>query len=151
MFTKILMSLVVLIFASSAMAGDASVTFSDMQVRPSIAKVGVGFFTVTSTAHDTITAIHSDCCAAVELHRTEKLNGVMSMRRIAAFNLVKNKVARIQPDSKGGEHLMLIGLKEPLAEGDKVEVTFTFKKAPTQTVTFPVASEAPTSGVHELH
>jgi copper(I)-binding protein len=86
----------------------------------------------------------------VEVHRTEKLNGVMSMRRIAEVKLEKNEAVTIQPDAKGGEHMMLIGLKKPLNEGDSVKVTFTFKKSPVQTVTFPVKADA-APGAHELH
>jgi len=145
------MSLVVIIFASSAFAADPAITFSEVHARPSAGKVGVAFFTATSTKDDAITSVSSDCCKAVELHRTEKLNGVMSMRRIAQLNLKKKTPARIQPDAKGGEHVMLIGLNDPLKDGDSVKVNFTFSKAPAQTVVFPVkaASVAPT--VHELH
>jgi periplasmic copper chaperone A len=151
MFNKILMSLVVLIFASSALAVEPAVTFSDVHARPTAGKVGIAFFTATSTKDDTITSVSSDCCKAVEIHRTEKLNGVMSMRRIATLTLKKKTPTRIQPDAKGGEHVMLIGLKEPLAEGDSVKVNITFSKAPAQTLVFPVKAATAAPTVHELH
>ncbi len=151
MFNKILMSLVVLIFASSALAGESGVTFTEIHARPTPGKVGVAYFTATAPKDDAIASVTSDCCDAVELHRTDKFNGVMSMRRIASLSLKKNEPARIQPDSKGGEHVMLIGLKKPLNEGDTVKVNFTFTKAPAQTVIFPVKAAGAASGVHELH
>ena len=151
MFHNVIMSLIALTFAGAAVAAEPSVTISDLHARPTAGKVGVAFFTATSTANDTIASVTSDCCKAVELHRTEKLNGVMSMRRIPQMSLSKNKPVRIQPDSKGGEHMMLIGLKKPLGEGDTVKVTFTFSKASPQTVVFPVQSASSKATVHELH
>jgi periplasmic copper chaperone A len=129
MFNNILMPIVVLIFASQAL----------------------GYFTATATTNDAITSTTSDCCKAVEIHRTEKLNGIMSMRRIAQMTLSKNKPTQVQPDAKGGEHIMFIGLKQPLREGDTVKVNFTFSKAPPQTVVFPVKSASSKPTVHELH
>lgn len=150
MFNRLLTSFTILMFAGSALATEPQVTLSDMHVRPTAGKVGVAFFTANSTVDDAITHTSSDCCEAVEIHRTDKLNGVMSMRRIAEFTLAKNEATPIQPDSKGGEHMMLIGLKKPLNEGDTVKVTFTFKKSPVQTVNFPVKADA-APGAHELH
>ncbi len=151
MFHNILVSFAALMFAGAASAAEPSVTFTDLHARPTAGKVGVAFFTATSTANDTIASVTSDCCKAVELHRTEKLNGVMSMRRIPQMSLNKNKPVRVQPDAKGGEHVMLIGLKKPLSEGDTVKATFTFSKAPAQTVVFPVQSASSKATVHELH
>lgn len=152
MFIRIMMMpLVVLTVTTAAFAADSAVTFTEVFARPSAGKVGVAFFTATSTTNDSITSVSSDCCDAVEIHRTEKLNGVMSMRRIAQLKLNKKTATRIQPDSKGGEHMMLIGLKEPLSAGDTVSVTFTFAKAPAQTLTIPVTALTPHDGVHELH
>jgi copper(I)-binding protein len=138
MFAKLSMVLLALIFAAGAHAEEPSVRFNDKVVYPTAGKVGIGFFTVESSKNDAIIAASSECCKAVELHRNEKINGNMTMRRISELSLKKNKPVRVQPDSPGGEHLMLIGLESPLREGDAVTVTFTLKKAGAQTITFPV-------------
>jgi copper(I)-binding protein len=151
MFAKFSVFVSSILVATMALAADAtSVTFSDVAARPSYAKVGLGYFTVTSTGADAITGVTSDCCKAVEIHRTEKINGTMRMRRIPELVLKKGKAVRIQPDSAHGEHLMFIGLKQPLKANEKVAVTFTFTKAPPQTVTFPVvAPKASATGLGE--
>ena len=151
MFHKILISLSTLLFASAAFAADPEVTFSQTHARPSVGSVGVAFFTAASTVDDAIISSSSDCCEAVEIHRSDKLNGTMSMRHVAVVPIDKKAPTRIQPDAPGGQHVMLIGLKKPLGEGDSVKVNFTFKKAPAQTVVFPVEADAATSGVHDLH
>jgi copper(I)-binding protein len=154
MLSKALAFVVMMTLAGAAVAADAAVTFTDTNARPTPGKVGVAFFTATSTVDDAIVSVKSDCCDAVEIHRTEKFNGVMSMRRIPQLTLSKNKPVLIQPESKGGEHVMLIGLKKPLAAGDAVKVDFTFKKAPPQTVSFPVApatAAVPAEDSHAHH
>lgn len=152
MFAKFAVAVMAAFFATAGFAKDSSVTFSNSFARPSVGQLGAAYFTVTSSADDAITGVMSDCCGAVELHRTEKINGVMSMRRISELLLKKNTPLEAQPGAKGGQHLMLIGPSRPLVEGESVVVTFSFKKAPSQTVRFPVVAEsAASSHTHELH
>jgi copper(I)-binding protein len=138
MFAKSLTILATVLFAHMALASDAAVTISEQYAKPTAGKVGIAFFTATATKNDAITGVSSPCCDAVELHRSEKLNGVMAMRKIGELTLKKGTPHRAQPDEPGGEHMMLIGLKNGLSYTDEVKVTFTFEKAPSQTVTFPV-------------
>lgn len=149
MFARYTAALLMFLVATAASAAElGAATFSDQHVRPSSTSLSVGYFTVTAPKNDAITKLTSDCCAAVELHRTEKLNGIMSMRRIAEMNLKKATPLKVQPDSPGGEHVMLMGLKAPLAEGDRVSITFTFKNAGEQTVSFPVYADGKGSAQH---
>ncbi len=128
-------------------------TITDAFIYPSAAKVGMGFFTVTSAKNDAIIEVSSDCCASVEIHRNEKINGVMTMRKVSNLAVEKGKPLKVQPGEKGGLHVMLIGLKQPLVVGDVVEVNFTFEKAGAVTQSFTVkAREQSTSGdEHSAH
>lgn len=150
MFNK-LVAVVLCFAASTALAADAKVSFSQVHARPSINGMSVAYFTVESTVNDAVTGVSSDCCKAVELHRNEKINGIMSMRRISELALKKNTPLAAQPGAAGGQHLMLIGLKQPMAEGDAVNVTFFFKKAPSQTVSVPVVVEKEADGTKDDH
>ncbi len=134
-----------------ALAAKHTVTIHKAHARPSINGIGIAYFTATSTGNDAITGVTSACCKAVELHRSEKINGIMSMRRIANLSLKKGKPTLVQPESEGGEHMMLLGLKKPIAEGDAVNVTFTFEKAPPQTVSFPVMAPKVSGDSHAHH
>lgn len=152
MFVRFAAVLVTFCLATTAFAKEHSVSFTKLHARPTAStKIAIAYFTATSTGKDAILAVRSDCCKAVELHRTEKINGVMTMRRIAELSLEKDTPFDLQPSAKGGEHLMLIGLGKPLNEGDSVTVTFTMKKAGEKTVTFPVTGKLPDDDVHELH
>lgn len=138
MYARFAALLLILSTAASSHAADSKVTFLDSYTYPANTQVSIAYFTAKATADDAITGLKSDCCKAVELHRNEKINGAMAMRRIARLTLDKGKAASVVPNAKNGEHVMLIGLKRTLAEGDTLPITFTFENAPEQTVNFQV-------------
>jgi copper(I)-binding protein len=93
--------------------------------------VGAGFLTLRNNgaAADKLVAASSDVAAKVELHQHVNENGVMKMRAVeGGIEVPANGSVTLQP---GGYHLMLMGLKAPLAQGQHVPVTLTFEKAGT--------------------
>ena len=73
----------------------------------------------------------------VELHNMQMEGDVMRMRQVDAIELPTNQAVVLQP---GGMHLMLIGLKTPLKEGDRFAMTLKFQKAGEATVDVVVQS-----------
>lgn len=62
--------------------------------------------------------------AMAEIHETkEDEKGVMRMRQMEKLEIAPNSEAVFAP---GGKHVMLIGLKQELKDGDKVPLTFYF-------------------------
>ena len=99
------------------------------RATPGGAKIGVGYMTITNkgTTADRLVSASSPSAAAVEIHEMKMDDGVMRMRELAAgLPIEAGKSALLAP---GGYHLMLMGLKAPLKEGEKVPVTLTFEKA----------------------
>lgn len=149
MFAKLATGLTVALFATAAFA---EVTITDPMIKEPAGAVGVAFFTATSNTNDALTGAMSDCCKALELHRSEKINGVMSMRKISKVSLPKGEAVEVQPGARSGEHLMLIGLSKPLKDGDTVDITLSFEKGMTKTVSFPVVKpKAAASDEHSGH
>ena len=70
---------------------------------------------------------------AVELHRAEMDNGMMRMRKLDRVPVPIGKT-----DLTGELHIMLIGLKAPLKEGDQVALTLQFEDSVSKTVMVPV-------------
>jgi copper(I)-binding protein len=66
---------------------------------------------------------------SVELHRAEMDNGMMRMRKLDRIPLPAGKT-----DLTGELHIMLIGLKEPLKEGDQVPLVLEFENGVEKTV-----------------
>ena len=64
------------------------------------------------------------------------VNGVMQMRQLAdGLPVPAGGSVVLKP---GGYHVMLIGLKKPLAAGESIPLTLTFEKAGNISVTVPV-------------
>ena len=59
----------------------------------------------------------------------------MRMRPLAGIALEPGKPVTLAP---GGYHVMLMGLKAPLKQGDQFPLTLTFERAPPMTVTVNV-------------
>jgi len=72
-----------------------------------------------------------------EVHQTSAVNGVMQMRPVAAVKVPHGQLVTFGP---GGLHVMLMGLKQPLKQGDSFPLTLTFTKAGDVTVNAMVQS-----------
>ena len=77
----------------------------------------------------------SSVAKVVELHNHINENGVMKMRQIEKIDIPANGMAHLQP---GGLHVMLIGLKKDLMEGDNIDLNLEFSDGSSQELTIPV-------------
>jgi periplasmic copper chaperone A len=46
--------------------------------------------------------------------------------------------------ARGGDHVMMMGLTQPLAEGDRFTLTLTFERSGKMVVVVPVRNDGPT-------
>ncbi|MGE0725355.1 MAG: copper chaperone PCu(A)C [Alphaproteobacteria bacterium] len=77
-------------------------------------------------AADRLLSASSPLAETVEIHTVIKEGTVMRMRPVPAIDLPAGGTARLAP---GGFHIMLLGLRRPLKDGDRVPLTLTFEKA----------------------
>jgi periplasmic copper chaperone A len=83
-----------------------------------------------------ITSGTSAVASRVEFHEMVMQNGKMVMQpKAGGFKIAPGATMTLKP---GGDHIMLMGLKQPLAVGSEVTVTLTFSDGTTKTVTAPV-------------
>ena len=88
---------------------------------------GVVYMIITDTgAPDTLTGVSTPVATKAELHQSFDDHGVMKMRPVAALPIEPGKPMTLAP---GGYHIMLMGLKQPLKQGDNFPVTLSFAKA----------------------
>jgi periplasmic copper chaperone A len=127
--------------ATSALAAGLAdqITVADPYVRlaPPGAKA-TGAFMVIKNASDKdlqVVKAESSVANATELHNHINDNGVMRMRQVKEIALPAKGEAVLQP---GGYHVMLIDMKTPLKEGDKVAITLGFSDGGSKTVEAPV-------------
>lgn len=99
-------------------------------------------------AEDRLIGASSDAAEKVELHtHKEDANGVMRMIHVEeGFDLPANGQIVME---RGGHHVMFLGLKEPMKQGDMIDLVLTFEKAGDVPVQVEVDLERmPQPGAH---
>ncbi|RYD65160.1 MAG: copper chaperone PCu(A)C [Sphingomonadales bacterium] len=135
----------VAMLAAPASAQDArkgSITAADPWSRATShrASVGAGYLTIrnTDTRPDRLVSATSPRAAKVEIHTMSLEGGIMRMRPLPnGLEVPAGGEAALAP---GGYHIMLIGLKSPLKEGERIPATLRFERAGTLRVQFKVAA-----------
>lgn len=121
-------------------AGDLTIGHPWSRATPGGAKVGGGYLTITNngTAPDRLVSVSIPATVAdhVELHEMATKDGIMTMRAMPKGVAVEpGKTVAFNP---GSYHLMLMGLKAPLKEGDRIKAELTFERAGKVEVTINV-------------
>ena len=86
---------------------------------------------------DKLLSVSTPVASVVEMHSMSMDGNVMRMRQIDAIDLPAGQVVELKP---GGLHLMLMGLKQPLATGSQFEMTLVFEQAGPVKVQVQVAA-----------
>jgi copper(I)-binding protein len=124
--------------AEDVKAGDLVISQAWSRATPNGAKIGSGYFTIENkgTAADKLIGISGDISGKIELHEMSMNNGVMKMRAVdGGLAIDPGKTVKLAP---GGYHLMIMDLKNPLKQGDKLPLTLSFERAGKVAVTLDV-------------
>ncbi len=70
-----------------------------------------------------------------EIHETSMRDGVMRMHHVGSITIPANGMVELKP---GGLHVMLMGLKQTLNDGDFVSIELKFSDGSSQTIEAPV-------------
>ena len=150
----LLAALLLIAAPEAAAAATKDVTLMHPQVRASLGRApNTAAYVVVRNAGarpDRLVSASCACAARVELHTHQSQGGVARMTRVAALAVPARGEAVLAP---GGAHLMLIGLKRPLREGERQTLTLVFERAGAVTAAFPVRSviETPAQAGHHAH
>jgi copper(I)-binding protein len=105
---------------------------------------GGGYLSIDNKGgDDRLLSASAAVARSVELHSMTMDGNVMRMRQLDAIALPAGKKTELKP---GGLHIMFIGLKAPLGEGDTFPMTLRFEKAGEVTLTVNVEAAAGGSG-----
>ncbi len=138
--------------AEDVKAGDLVITQPWSRATPGGAKVAGGYLNIENkgSAPDRLVGGSADVAGKFEVHEMAMNNGVMTMRPLDKGLVIEpGKTVKLAP---GGYHVMLMDLKGPLKQGDKVPVTLEFEKAGKVKVSFDVqgvGAQAPAGG-HDM-
>ena len=128
--------------------GDINISLPFTRATLPNAPVAGGFLTIenTGTEPDRLISARSDIAGDTQIHEMAMQGDVMKMRPLAdGLEIPAGKTVVLAP---GGFHIMFMGLKQTLVEGETITVTLTFEKAGTVDVVLPIeaaAADAPTA------
>lgn len=112
--------------------------------RPTVAgqSAGGGFLTLRgAAAADRLVGGAAPAVAErVELHTMRMEGDVMRMREVSAIDVPAGQTVELKP---GGLHVMFMGLKAPLKDGDRFALTLRFEQAGEKTVEVQVSMRPP--------
>jgi copper(I)-binding protein len=135
------LALAAALLSAPALAGDTvkagSIEIEHAWARPSATATGAIYLEIDNkgSAPDRLVAASTSAAGKAELHTHIMDGNIARMRPVDAIEVTPGSATVLRP---GGLHIMLIGLKAPLKEGDKVALTLTFEKAGKVDVTVPV-------------
>src|SRR6266576_1961376 len=124
--------------AEEVKAGDLVITQAWSRATPGGAKIAGGYLTIENkgSAPDRLNGGTGEVAGKIEVHEMSMKDGVMTMRFLdKGLAIEPGKTVKLAP---GGYHLMMLDLKSPLKQGDKVPVTLEFEKAGKVTLSLDV-------------
>jgi periplasmic copper chaperone A len=126
--------------AETYRAGSIEVENPWARATPKGAAVGGAYMAITNKGAETdrLVGVSTPVAAQAELHQMAMEKGVMSMRPVfGGLEIKPGQTVVLNPESL---HLMLTGLKQPLAQGERVKATLDFAKAGKLDLEFVVES-----------
>lgn len=114
------------LIACFSLASIAEVAVKDPWVRATVPhqQATGAFMQLTADQEARLVKAESPLAEAVEVHEMKMEHNVMKMRALPEFVLPAQKTVTLQP---GGLHIMLTGLKRPVAAGELVPLTLVFE------------------------
>lgn len=140
--------------ANDVKAGDLVISHAWTRATPGGAKIAGGYLTIENkgAAPDRLIGGAGDVAGKVEIHEMAMDNGVMKMRPLdKGLAIEPGKTVKLAP---GGYHLMLLDLRKPFKQGDKVPVTLEFEKAGKVALSLDVqgvGAQGPAAADHSGH
>ena len=133
---KSLLVLALLLAPAAATAHEAEsiqVTNPWSRALPPVSANGAAYVTLMNSGHhpDKLVGASSPIAQRAQLHSHSMEGGVMKMRPVTSVELPPEKKVELKP---GGLHVMLMGLKQPLKQGDHFPLTLQFANTPPITV-----------------
>lgn len=123
--------------AGAQQSADGALEVQHAWARASAGKTGAAYFSLANkgAATDRLIALKTPVAQKAELHEDKMENGIMKMRPVGPLAIEAGQSLTLKP---GADHVMLIGLKHPLKEGENFPLTLSFEKAGDVQVTVHV-------------
>jgi periplasmic copper chaperone A len=141
--------------AETPAASGIAVTDAWARATPGGARTGAVYLTLVN--HDAdgnrLVGVATPVADEAQLHVESVENGIMKMRPLAGVEVKPGATTVLKP---GASHIMLMGLKQPLKEGESFPLTLDFAKGGKREVQVKVAKigamgpESGSMGAHDM-
>jgi copper(I)-binding protein len=120
-------------FLNPAFANEKDIMITDGWTRASVTKTSAAYMQIKNLQNKDIVlvSVSSDIASLVELHKTVIENNISQMVPIDRLVIPAHQNVILAPK---GLHIMLIGLKKTLSDGEIVPITLHFENAPSITI-----------------
>ncbi len=117
--------LLVVIGCGQEHSGDPIVVRDAWIREPPPRSPAAGYLTLENRGGEPVelVAVATEAAAQTEIHVMEHQDDRMTMRQVSALQLPAGEEVALKP---GGTHLMLMELRQPLRDGDEVELMLRF-------------------------
>jgi copper(I)-binding protein len=148
MSKRLLLSIVALLCAAQAVAGEVAVNSAWVRATAPGQDSAAVSLVITSQKNARLVAVSSPASASAEMHSMKHENGMMMMRAVEALPLP----AKHEVILGAGDHIMLTGLKQALKAGESVALTLTVEFADKRKEEVTVKAEVrPLTAGHKMH
>ena len=132
------------VIAGTAMAQPAQLEVNNAWARATAGKAdtGVAYVAIQSPTADRLLSLSTPVAKKAELHTMSMQGMVMKMRPLSGLDIPAGQPVTLKP---GGDHIMLMGLNQPLRAGQTFPLTLDFEKAGSRTVTVTVEKAGATA------
>ena len=128
-----------------------SVRVADATCRPTLNGRDITgcYVTLAASRDDRLVSVAAPLAGLAQVHEMKVEDGMMKMAELKdGLALPAGEAVSLKP---GGNHLMLMGLKQPLVAGEQVSITLNFEHAQPMGIRAVVA-QPPIAGVeHDAH
>ena len=122
-----------------------TLALQNQYVKPTISgqTTTAGYLTISNSGpDDKLLSASTSLANTVQLHFMSMHGDVMKMSEVQSIDVPSGKTVELKP---GAHHLMIMGLKKPIKEGDSLKIKLKFEKSGEVELAFPAhASSAPT-------
>jgi len=144
-FQPALAALALLLVACGGEAPNAALTADQVWARatPPGAEVGAVYMRLHNRGDTAVrlVEVRSEAAQRAEVHTVSETGGMMRMRAVEGGpEIPAGDSIELRP---GGMHLMLMGLTQPLVDGERFAIALSFDDGQTLSLEVPVSREAP--------
>jgi periplasmic copper chaperone A len=126
-----------LLFLAKGWAGELSVieAYAPKSLTPTASSAAVYFTISNSGVADRIISISTSAAATAMVHESKIVDGIASMDMLEGVDVPADGTVVM---AQGGLHVMLMGLKAPLKQGETLVLEVTFERAGVMKIEVPV-------------